>query len=103
MHILLVQAGRKKLDVATATIDVLLVFDSELHHQRLVPVAEGLEAGGEGVETCILAGLDPWGEGGGTQKLPLSQYPSKRALMAPRVRGGPHLYLSQHRRRTSQP
>lgn len=67
MHVLLVQAGRKELDIATTAVDVLLVFDSELHHQRLVPVTEGLETGREGVETSILAGLDPWG---GTQRLP---------------------------------
>lgn len=88
MHILLVQAGRKKLDVATATIDVLLVFDSELHHQRLVPVAEGLEAGGEGVETCILAGLDPWGEGGGHPETALEPVSLKASTDGPQSQGG---------------
>lgn len=61
VHVLLVQAGWEKLHVATATVDVLLVFHRELHHQRLVAVAEGLEAGGESVEPSVLAGLDPWG------------------------------------------
>lgn len=59
MHVLLAQASWEELDVAPAAVDVLLVLHRELHHQRLVAVAEGLEARREGVETGVLARLDP--------------------------------------------
>lgn len=61
MHVLLVEAGREELDIATTTVNVLLMLHCELHHQCLVPVAERLKAGGDGVEPGILACLDPCG------------------------------------------
>lgn len=60
VHVLLAQASWEELDVAPAAVDVLLVLHRELHHQRLVAVAEGLEARREGVETGVLARLDPF-------------------------------------------
>lgn len=45
MHILLVQAGWEKLDVAPTTVDALLVLHRELDDQWLTLVAEVIKAG----------------------------------------------------------
>ena len=58
MHVLLVEGGGENFDVSTATVDVLLVFDSELNDGLLVLVGELVELGGHGVELGILASLD---------------------------------------------
>jgi len=39
MHVILLKAAVKDLDVATTTVNVLLVLDSELDDKRLVLVA----------------------------------------------------------------
>lgn len=62
MHILLIQACREKLHIATSAVNVLLVFHCELHNQGLVLVAEGIKASRDGIEASILAGLKPWEE-----------------------------------------
>lgn len=58
MHVTLVQVGGEDLDVASSTVDLLLVLDGELDDQRLPIVAEWREAGGQGVEPGVLAGLE---------------------------------------------
>lgn len=58
MHVLLAQARGEELDITTTTVNILLVFHRELHHQGLVLVAEGVKAGRQGVETGILARLE---------------------------------------------
>lgn len=60
MHILLVQPRWEELDVAPATVDALLVLHCELDDQWLALVAEVIKAGGEGVETGVLAGLEAY-------------------------------------------
>ena len=57
MHILLVHPTVKHLDVSTSTVNVLLVLHRELNNQRLVLVADGGVLGRDGVELCVLAGL----------------------------------------------
>lgn len=59
MHVGLVQTIWKELHIAAPTVDVLLVFHCELHHQRLALVAERLKSGRQGVKAGILAGLQP--------------------------------------------
>ena len=58
MHILLVQSGGEHLDVATAAVDVLLVFDGELNDGLFALVAELVEGSGQSVEFGVLACLD---------------------------------------------
>ena len=58
MHVSLVQRTVEKLGISTSTIDVLLVFDSKLHHKRFVFIGERFEFGGQTVKSGILAGLD---------------------------------------------
>lgn len=60
VHILLVQAGREELNVAPATVNVLLVLHSELDDQWLALVAEITKTGGKGVEAGVLAGLEAY-------------------------------------------
>ena len=59
MHVGLVEVGGEDLDVASPAVYLLLVLHRELDHQGLALVAKGLEAGGHGVETSVLARLDP--------------------------------------------
>lgn len=46
------------LDVATTTVDFLLVLDGELKDKTLSFVGEGVERRGGVVETCVHAGLN---------------------------------------------
>lgn len=62
MHVLLVEAGGEQLDVASATVDALLVLHGELDDQRLALVAEVIETGRQGVETGVLARLKTCGQ-----------------------------------------
>jgi hypothetical protein len=57
MHFLLVEISWEQLDVASTTVNVLLMFHSELDYQCLVFVADRLKAGGCRVKASILAGL----------------------------------------------
>lgn len=41
MHVILLEAAVKDLDVATTTVNVLLVLDSELDDKRLLLVVGG--------------------------------------------------------------
>lgn len=59
VHVSLVQTIWKKLHVTAPTVDVLLVFHGELHHQCLALVAEGLKSGRQSVKAGILARLQP--------------------------------------------
>lgn len=61
MHVCLVEVRGEQLDVASPAVDVLLVLHSELDHQGLSLVAEGLKASRRRVEVGILAGLETWG------------------------------------------
>lgn len=61
MHVCLVEVSGEQLDVASPAVDVLLVLHSELDHQGLSLVAEGLKASRRRVEVGILAGLETWG------------------------------------------
>lgn len=45
MHVLLVEVRGKQLNVASTTVDALLVFHSELDDQRLALVAEVIKTG----------------------------------------------------------
>lgn len=45
MHVSLVEIGWEDFDVSTSAVDLLLVFDGKLDHQRFVLIAEGIEAG----------------------------------------------------------
>lgn len=60
MHFALVQVGGEDLDVASSTVNLLLVLDGELDDQCLPLVAEGRKAGRQGVEAGVLAGLETW-------------------------------------------
>ena len=57
VHVCLIQTSWKQLHIAAPTVDVLLVFHRELHHQRLTLVAEGLKSRRQSVEPGILASL----------------------------------------------
>lgn len=57
VHVGLVEISREDFNVSASAVDLLLVFDGELDHQRFALVAEGLEAGRGGVETGILTAL----------------------------------------------
>lgn len=61
MHVLLVEVGREQFDVATTTVDALLVFYGELDDQRLALVAEVIETGRQSVEAGVLARLQTCG------------------------------------------
>ncbi len=45
MHVFLVEAGGKKFDVASTTVDALLMFHGELDDQRFALVAEVIKSG----------------------------------------------------------
>ena len=45
VHVLLVHRGGKNLDVSTATVDVLFVFDLELDNEIFALVAEFVKFG----------------------------------------------------------
>lgn len=57
MHVLLVEARGKQFNVASTTVNALLMFHRELDDQRLALVAEVIETGGQGVEAGVLARL----------------------------------------------
>lgn len=57
MHIFLFEVWWEKFDVASTTVDALLVFYSELDHEGLILVAEISKAGWQRVEMSILTGL----------------------------------------------
>ncbi|RUP51518.1 hypothetical protein BC936DRAFT_147733 [Jimgerdemannia flammicorona] len=53
-----VKLGGIELEVATATVDLLLVLHAELGDEVLVSIVEGLlQRGGQGVEAVVLGGL----------------------------------------------
>lgn len=58
VHVLLVEGAVEHLEVAAATVNVLLVLHCELHHQGLVLVAEWLKLGRQAVEACVLEKSD---------------------------------------------
>ena len=58
MHVLLVHATIKQLDISTSAVDVLLVLHRELDDQRLVLVGDRGVLGRNGVELSILRGLE---------------------------------------------
>lgn len=58
MHVILVEVRGEDLDVTASAVDLLLVLDGELDDQRLPLVAERIKAGGQGIETGVLAGLE---------------------------------------------
>ena len=62
VHVCLIQTSWKQLHIAAPTVDVLLVFHRELHHQRLTLVAEGLKSRRQSVEPGILASLQAYRE-----------------------------------------
>ena len=57
MHVGLVEVSGEDFDVATSTVDLLLVFDRELDDQGFALVAEGLKAGGCSIKASVLTGL----------------------------------------------
>lgn len=57
MHISLIQVGWENLDVATATVDLLLMFDSKLNYQGLALIAEWFKTSRRSIKTSILACL----------------------------------------------
>lgn len=57
MQISLIEVSREDFHVAAPTIDLLLVFHSELDHQAFALVAERLEPCRRSIEAGILAGL----------------------------------------------
>lgn len=57
MHISLIQVGWENLDVATAAVNLLLVFDSKLNHQGLALIAEWVKTSRRSIKTSILACL----------------------------------------------
>ena len=58
VQITLVDIRGEDLDVATSTVNLLLMLDSELNDQGLSLIAKGLKAGRRGVEVGVLAGLN---------------------------------------------
>ncbi len=57
MYIFLFEVWWEKFDVASTTVNALLMFYSELDHERLILVAEISKAGWHRVEMSILTGL----------------------------------------------
>ena len=58
MHIFLCKVAVKKLDIATTTVDILLMFDCELDDHRRVLAAESLEFRRESVKSGVFRSLD---------------------------------------------
>ena len=58
MHVCLGKTAVKQFDIATATVNVLLVLDSKLQDERLVFIAEFSELGGEAIEPGIFRSLN---------------------------------------------
>jgi len=55
MHTLLVNVAGEQLNIATTTVNFLLMLHTELHNQCLSFIAEWLvKLGRDGIETCIL-------------------------------------------------
>lgn len=62
MHVLLVEARGEQLNVASATVNALLMFHGELDDERLALVADVIKTGRQGVEAGILARLKTCGK-----------------------------------------
>jgi len=58
MHVFLSKIAVKKLDISTTTVNILLMFNSELNDQWGISAAQGLEFCGQSVEAGILGSLD---------------------------------------------
>lgn len=57
MHLSLIQISREDLHVATAAVDLLLVFHGELDDHALAFIAKRIKTGRGGIETSVLACL----------------------------------------------
>lgn len=56
----LFQVSWEDLNIATTTVDLLLMLDRKLNYHGLPLITERLEMGGGSIETCVLACLQPW-------------------------------------------
>jgi len=58
MHILLVKRTIEHFEVSTTAVNVLFMFDGKLDNESLILIAKWSKLLAEGIELCILGGLD---------------------------------------------